>query len=136
MKKILCLILISTLLFSVSCNVADGGDILSEPPSESTPEVPENSQPVESSSNLEESLQPEESNNVPPEESSDKTEESEGASVQGEIATPTFGKYEEYLKYIGSVKNLPDDFITYDMLKDICEFRSFVCDTTFFGYGY
>lgn len=136
MKKILCLILISTLLFSVSCNVADSGDILSEPPNESTPKAPENSKPYESSSNIEESLQPEESKDVSPEESSDKTEESEGASVQGEIATPTFGKYEEYLKFIGSVKNLPDDFITYDMLKDIGEFRSFVCDTTFIGYAY
>lgn len=149
MKKILCLILIFTLLFCVSCNVADGGDILSDPPSESTPLTPESSSskesgssleenlpPEESSSNLEESLQSEESNNVPPEDSSDKTEEPEGASGQGEIATPTFERYEEYLKFIDSVKNLPDDFITYDMLKDIGEFRSFVCGTTFIGYGY
>ena len=61
MKKILCLILISTLLFSISCNVSDGGDILSEPPVESKAEATEVQLPEESGSTTEESLEPEES---------------------------------------------------------------------------
>lgn len=137
MKKILCLILIFTLLFCVSCNVADGGDILSDPPSESTPEVSESSKPDESSSNLEETLPPEESNNFLPEESSDKaneTDESDIGEGYGEVETPTFSMYEEYLEFIGNAKNLPDDFITYDMLKDLGTFKSFILSSSSFNY--
>jgi hypothetical protein len=123
-------------LFSVSCNVADSGDILNEPSSESTPEAPENSKPYESSSNLEESLQPEESKDVSPEESSYKAEETNVPSGSEFISYPTFEIYEEYLEYIGSVKNLPDDFITYDMLKSIGDFYGFICTKTFSGYWY
>ena len=136
MKKILCLILISTLLFSVSCNVADSGEILSEPPSESTPKAPENSKPYESGSNIEESLQPEESKDVSPEESSYKAEETNVPSGSEFISYPAFWIYEEYLEYIDSVKNLPDDFITYDMLKSIGDFLAFSGPKTFRGYWY
>lgn len=148
MKKTLCLILISTLLFSISCNVSDGGDILSEPPVESKAEATEVQSPEESSSISEESLDPEESNSyieetlrpeesteASPDESSVKVEETESLSgIWWEYST--FDKYEEYLKFISNVKNPPDDFITYDMLKDIGEFRLFVGDETLMGYGY
>ena len=117
----------------MSCNVADGGDILNDPPSESTPEVSESSRPDESSSNLEETLPPEESNNFLSEESSDKAEEIKVPSGQGEIATPTFETYEEYLEFIGNAKNLPDDFVTYDMLKEIGDFKYFICSSPNFN---
>jgi hypothetical protein len=111
---------------------------LNEPSSESTPEAPENSKPYESSSNIEESLQPEESKDVSPEESSYKAEETNVPSGSEFISYPTFEIYEEYLEYIASVKNLPDDFITYDMPKNIGDFYAFVGGEgdTFKGYSY
>lgn len=133
MKKILYLILIFTLLFCFSCNVADGGDILSEHPSESKPEAPESSQPDESNSNIEGSLQPKESKDVSPEESSNKAKETGGSDIgegYGEVETSTFSTYEAYLEFIGSLKQLPYDFITYDMLKELGTFKSFILSSS------
>jgi hypothetical protein len=122
--------------------VIDGEDILSETPGESTPVVSESSKPDESSSNLEESSEsdtfgqtaPEQ--NLPQESSQTVLEETKTPQYQGEVETPTFETYEEYLAFINGFEKLPDDFITYDMLKDIGEFEMFIASKSLIEYEY
>ena len=53
-------------------------------------------------------------------------------SGSGEIPTPTFGTYESYLKFIKTA-DVPDNFVTYEMISDFGEFKCFICAPS---YGY
>jgi hypothetical protein len=55
-----------------------------------------------------------------------------GISGSGEIRTPTFETYESYLKFIKTA-DVPDNFVTYEMISSFGEFRSFICAPS---YGY
>ena len=141
MKKTLCIFLTAVILLLTACNVAEPIDVPDnvESPSDSNPES--SSAPIEESTPIPEAL---ESNFESPESSTEASEpvtepnESPSSSSGGYwMADFSTNNYDEYLDYIAQKKNnqeLPDDFISYDMIKEIGNLKNF--STTFFPSEY
>ena len=146
MKKILCVLLTSILLLLTACNVAeqikipnnnesssdiiDSNNVSSEIETQSGSKDTNNTENViESSSNNELLETPSsEAENIQALESSETTKETdpntEAEGCWG--ATIATKDYEEYLTFINTTKVLPDNFITYEALNYIGDFKAFV----------
>ena len=146
MKKILCVLLTSILLLLTACNVAEqikipnnnesssdnigSNSISSEIENQSGGADLNNTEDeIESSSNNELLETPSsEAENIQAPESSETTKETdpntEAEGCWG--ATIATKDYEEYLTFINTTKVLPDNFITYEALNYIGDFKAFI----------
>jgi hypothetical protein len=141
MKKTLCIILILSILSLSACNVAEPIDIPPEleSPSDSRPESPSapeslpESKPENISTPIEESVSLHEELEINPE-INESAESPSGGYVPNEFFTKN---YSEYLSFIDKKSNdgiLPNNFISYEMIKDIGDFEMF--ETWYFPYYY
>lgn len=146
MKKLLCIFLTSILLLLTACNVAeqikipnnnesssdiiDSNNVSSEIETQSGSKDTNNTENViESSSNNELLETPSsEAENIQAPESSETTKETdpntEAEGCWG--ATIATKDYDDYLTFISTTKGLADNFITYEALNYIGDFKAFI----------
>ena len=139
MKKTLCIILILSILSLSACNVAEPIDIPEkiESPSDIRPESPSESKPENISTPIEESSTTPDKTEAEgditdlPNESTNRDSKESTTTGDSWLAVLYYADdYNEYLKFFDDKKeSIPNDFITYDMIKDIGTFDYFYADS-------